>query len=151
MSNLFNYLYDECIGDYVHDKKYNKLCNYLYGTIIERYDSFYCGSTIIEYDKYVFYGGEPISKSYFDDTDNYICLRSYENDNIDITYSYRNKKLHVDTVCYTNFEHYKYFRIYYIDNVCSDDTPYNIICYPLKINKDICINTETNQLKIIDD
>lgn len=149
MSNLFNYLYDECVGDYDYCKKYNTLCMYLYGTIIETYDTFYGECNIISYHKFVFYGGEPISESYFDDVYHYIGLRSYKNDNIDITYSYRNTKLHINTVCYTNFKHYKYFRIYYSDNVCYDDTQYNIMCYPLKINKDICINTETNQLKII--
>lgn len=119
MSDLFNYFYDKH-----NNNNYNALCSRLYGDYIDEY---------IHSDdlRAVVYNKQPSYEKY-----------------TTITYKYYKNLLRSYRINYTNLGHYKYINIYYLKNVYYLNVPYNIICYSLKSNKTIFINTKTKQCKI---
>lgn len=147
MSDLFRYLYNECVNNCGYRKKYNTLCNYLYGTFINKYSTF-CDGHDDSYCKRVLYGEKQLSKFCFNNKNNRIRVRSYKNDNKKITYIYRDKILYVNTIYYTKLGRYDYFDVHCADNIYYRGIPYNIMCYSPKSKKTIYINTETKQCEI---
>lgn len=139
MSDLFKYLCND------KDAKGTALCNRLYGAIIKKYPT-YC---VNNYYKRVLYDGLSLVQFYYIIKCGHISVRTYNIYNMRITYEYCDQSLTINTTLYTNFGHYKYFKIYCLNDIYARGNPYNIECYSTKINKKIFINTKTGRCSLI--
>lgn len=148
MSDLFNYLY--YMRNEYDNKKYNTLCNRLYGVCLS-----ICTFSIklddIGYKKRVFYEKELSSVTFCVNMNNYIKILSCKKNNITNTYYHIKKSIYVLSIYRTNYGNYDYINMHFNNHdIMYGEKSYNVKFHSSISNRSFLINTETKQYKIVE-